>query len=59
MSKLLTAQHLFEVLQVLPEEDRKHMKIVVADIDDERSDISDYVLCVSRVILKTNRSFKG
>ena len=59
MPKPLTAQNLFEILRTLPEEDRKHMKIVLSDIDDERADVTDYVLCINRVILQTKRSFNS
>lgn len=59
MPKSLTAQHLFEVLRSLPEEDRKRMRIVVSDVNDERSDVDDYVLCVNRIILHVKHSFNS
>jgi hypothetical protein len=35
------------------------MRIVVADIDDERADVLDYILCVNRIILQIKCSFKS
>jgi hypothetical protein len=55
----LTAQKLFEILQKIPAEDRKHMKVVVSDIDDERANSVGYTLCISRVIIQVNRSFQS
>lgn len=54
-----SAQKLFEILQKIPAEDRKHMKVVVGDVDDEREDVKEYTLCISRVILQVNRSFQS
>jgi hypothetical protein len=59
MPKFLTAQQLFEALRALPEEDRKRMHIVASDVNDERSDVDDYVLCVNRVILRVKHSFNS
>ena len=55
---VITAQNLFTVLRKIPEEERKRMKIVVSDVDDECEEITDYSLCFSRVILHVNRSFQ-
>jgi hypothetical protein len=54
-----SAQKLFEILQKIPAEDRKHMKVVVGDVDDEREEVKEYTLCISRVILQVNRSFQS
>jgi hypothetical protein len=59
MPKFLTAQQLFEVLRVLPEEDRKRMRVVVSDVNDERSEIDDYFLCINRIILHVKHSFNS
>lgn len=59
MPKSLTAQQLFEVLRSLPEEDRKRMRVVVSDVNDERSDVDDYVLCINRIILHVKHSFNS
>ena len=59
MPKFLTAQKLFEVLRSLPEEDRKRMRVVASDVNDERSDVDDYVLCINRIILHVKHSFNS
>ena len=59
MPKFLTAQQLFEVLRSLPEEDRKRMRVVASDVNDERSDVDDYVLCINRIILHVKHSFNS
>ena len=59
MAKTFTAQHLFEMLRNLPEEERKHMKVVVSDNDDERCDVDDYIVCINRVNLRVKRPFSG
>jgi hypothetical protein len=46
-------------LRALPEEDRKRMHVVASDVNDERSDVDDYVLCVNRVILRVKHSFNS
>lgn len=55
MRSPLTAQKLFEVLQAIPESERQALKVVVSDVNDERCDIMDYFVCISRIILLIDR----
>jgi len=57
MRNIITAQTLFEILRKLPEEDRKHMKIVASDDNDERVEIDDCSMCINRVFLHVKRPF--